>query len=55
MAEGEDITKLTRRLAAVNKAIRIASRKASKEGGTSKPKSTLDAVIVLVKEQRKIN
>jgi hypothetical protein len=35
--------------------MRLAARKTSKEGGTAKPKSTLDAVMVLVKEQRKMN
>ncbi|OCK73359.1 hypothetical protein K432DRAFT_410758 [Lepidopterella palustris CBS 459.81] len=46
---------LVKRCATANKEIRAATKKAAKKGGTSKPKSTQDAVIVLVKEQRKIN
>jgi hypothetical protein len=53
--EGADLAALTLRVASVNKEMRAATRKAVKEGGTAKPKSTLDAVMVLVKEQRKMN
>jgi hypothetical protein len=41
--------------ARVNKEMRAAEKKEKKEGGTSRPKSTRDAVMVLVKEQRKMN
>lgn len=53
--EGADLAALTLRVTSVNKEMRAATRKAVKEGGTAKPKSTLDAVMVLVKEQRKMN
>jgi hypothetical protein len=36
--------------ARVNKEMRAAEKKEKKEGGTSRPKSTRDAVMVLVKE-----
>jgi hypothetical protein len=46
---------LVQRCVVVNREMRAASKKEAKEGSTSRPKSTQDAVIVLVKEQRKIN